>query len=371
MNESSVETSMSIGASLRHLGDILDEWDGDAVTIESVRVSDEIDLASGEDVSAAVSLSIDLSASDGESSVVVDATPSVTGEDTLALDLETSISFGHFEEYDVVVDPGETTLHSDGTVAVEVELALETSDERETDGESAADVGTTQQETEYRPSAYRDSGTDGGGHSTDASSDGGRRDVPPFKDPGLLRDVYENHDTFAEMADAIEMDVTGETVRRYMIDCEIHEPNSYRTDSTTTSTSGGVTEAESCEATESPAAGDSAPSTADAVHSESGTAGQSADPTEPMERGEKTLVSDGIGIPDSVEIDELIDAVNRSRTIHEVSRDLDFDRREARDLLTELNLLDLVLGRIDNDPNRTISREDVIDRLRSVSHPEA
>jgi hypothetical protein len=154
-----------------------------------------------------------------------------------------------------------------------------------------------------------------------AESTPGERDVPPFKDPDLLAEVYDSCETFAEMADALEMDVTAETVRRYMIDFDIHEPNTYQT-------------------------GDPAEATAD---------------------DGQVVLSDGIGLPDEVTAEDLIETVERSNTIYEVKQDIDIDRDDALEMLQDLNLLDLVVGRLATEGERDITRQDIVDRLREAS----
>ncbi|WP_137285787.1 hypothetical protein [Halorussus salinisoli] len=49
---------------------------------------------------------------------------------------------------------------------------------------------------------------------------------PPYRDPERLQEVYEEYDTFDEMTDALDVDVTSQTVRRYMIKHDIHTPAS-------------------------------------------------------------------------------------------------------------------------------------------------
>lgn len=48
--------------------------------------------------------------------------------------------------------------------------------------------------------------------------------TPPYQDSGQLAAVYDEYDTFAEMRDALDVDVTPQTVRRYRVEHEIHEP---------------------------------------------------------------------------------------------------------------------------------------------------
>jgi hypothetical protein len=55
------------------------------------------------------------------------------------------------------------------------------------------------------------------------------KSVPPFKDTDYLQCLYDSCETFSEMSEKIDMDVADETVRRYMIDANIHSPSSGRT----------------------------------------------------------------------------------------------------------------------------------------------
>lgn len=69
---------------------------------------------------------------------------------------------------------------------------------------------------------------DGDGDDTSTVEDGetadGETDELGYRDPERLRTVYEEYDTFAEMTEALDVDVTPQTVRRYMIKYGIHEP---------------------------------------------------------------------------------------------------------------------------------------------------
>lgn len=49
---------------------------------------------------------------------------------------------------------------------------------------------------------------------------------PVYKDPERLKTVYEKKTTFEEMTEALGADVTPETIRRYMIKYNIHDPAS-------------------------------------------------------------------------------------------------------------------------------------------------
>lgn len=48
---------------------------------------------------------------------------------------------------------------------------------------------------------------------------------PQYQDPQRLQAVYEANETFEDMKDALDVDVTAQTVREYMIEYEIHNPS--------------------------------------------------------------------------------------------------------------------------------------------------
>jgi hypothetical protein len=48
---------------------------------------------------------------------------------------------------------------------------------------------------------------------------------PQYQDPQRLRAVYEANETFEDMKEALDVDVTAQTVREYMIEYEIHNPS--------------------------------------------------------------------------------------------------------------------------------------------------
>lgn len=312
---------MSISNTLGHLGHYLDEWDREEATIRSVTISDEARPISDGSISAEVTLDIPVVTADEDRDGIVACTPSMTREGAIGLTLETTLSVTNTGPYRVDAEPVDATLHADGTATVTVSLTLSGIREEYTDDHSAAsEYGETAQIPD--PAVERDE------KSSEDEPEGGDGGVPPFRDPELLQEIYDTHDTFAEMAKALDMDVTGETVRRYMIDYDIHKPNSYRTESSSES------------------------------------AGSN-------DRTETILRADGLGLPDTVSVEALIETVNQSNTIYEVKEDLDLERAEAHELLKRLNLVDLVMGRLANDKNREIGREDVIERLKEASQARA
>jgi len=292
---------MGIDSTFRHLGRFLEEWNRQEAAVQAVTVTDCDGARTGDGVTAEVEVSFPVGASGGPGGGVTACTPAVGADGTLELSLATEIPIADRDDEAVEIEPVDATVEGDGTVTVTFSGTV-------TGGDGNASGA------EPRPAGNEEGTTDGG--VTD--------DTPAFRNPELLQEVYESNDTFAEMAEVLEMDVTGETVRRYMIDYNIHQPNSY-------SQSGGPT--------------------ADADGS-----------------GEEAIVlSDGIGLPDNVSVEALIETVNRSNTIHEVKEDLDMERKEAHEMLKELNLVSVVMGRLANDAGREMQREDIVEHLREVS----
>lgn len=180
--------------------------------------------------------------------------------------------------------------------------------------------------------------TDGGGDAPAAVRD---ESVPPYDDVPYLRRLYETHDTFTAMSEAIEMDVSSETVRRYMIEAGVHDPSSYDiVDDGDEEDGSGV---------------DSAPQPPETAD----------DPMEDVP--DEQLVTDGIGLPEGIRIEDVADAVVDSMTVYEVSRKLGLERHRTKELLKQLNLIDLAMRRVDADPERAVSYEEVADRIRQCA----
>jgi len=323
---------MGISDKFCQLGRLLEEWERQGATIRSTTVTDRRDLE-GEGVRAEVTVALDLACEEGRA--IRRFNPTVSSDGTVSVSVETSLDV-ESTGIPAEVEPVDSTVGPDGALLVTVATTVE-STERSRPDEAEVEVEDRSSEhpsvaehtspDEHRNAAEHpspDEHTIVGG-PTSAAGTSAARDVPPFEDRALLAEVYETHDTFAEMADALEMDVTGETVRRYMIDHGIHQPNTYSSPKS-----------------------DSADEEADAS-------------------AESVVLSDGIGLPEGVTVEDVIETVNASNTIHEVKTDLGLERQEAHEMLKELNLIDLVLGRLSDDSRREITRDDVAERLREVS----
>ena len=226
--------------------------------------------------------------------------------------------------------------------------------------------------------------------------------VPPYEDETYLQRLYERCNTFSEMSDRIELDVAGETVRRYMIEAGVHSPTKYNnTDNTDQSKK---TDSQGKEVVESEPTSDdigrigsehtNSDTHTDALANVStGSTDQEVANTNPNEQthtprpdvtgkddrietlsiADEQLVTDGAGLPSNLEIADVIDAVVGSRTVYEVQRRLGIEYRQTRDLLDQLDILDLVLRRLSGgpDPDRGVSYEAIATRIQQCAQTQS
>lgn len=157
----------------------------------------------------------------------------------------------------------------------------------------------------------------------------GRTDPPLHRDVNRLAGLYAEHRTFQEMAEAVDQDISEETVRRYMIEHDIHDPG---TDSTDTAewTRAAATEASDAET------------------------------------DEPVLATDGIGYPAPVDRESLVEAICTARTPRELANRLGTERDTAVSILSDLGLLEELMGRVDRSPDRRLSRDEVEARLEAA-----
>ncbi len=224
----------------------------------------------------------------------------------------------------------DVSLGPDGNLLLDLEVAIEAPGG--TDPESASTPGESAPPAGRGPDGDDDGAAPDGGEVGDADSDRleavRTEGVPPYEDVPYLRSVYETCETFAEMRDRIGMDVAAETVRRYMIDAGVHDPASYET-------------------TDGPLEGD-----------------EPAAGSSPADAGEEQLVTDGLGLPEGVEVGTVLEAVVESATVYEVERRLGLGEQRTRELLRELDLLELVLHRVSEAPGRECTYEEAAMRVR-------
>jgi hypothetical protein len=179
----------------------------------------------------------------------------VLATDSVSVELGVRIPFLRNEDAaaQLALTPQEVQLNDDGSL--HVGLTITASSDRQDSGEKSVTTPLTTEDSESSQSAgaqtptasNRGSATsyaadpnspskspskgasneasDPSGEDTGATTDESA-DSPAYRDPALLEAVYEDYDTFAEMTDALDVDVTPQTVRRYMIKYGIHEPAS-------------------------------------------------------------------------------------------------------------------------------------------------
>jgi hypothetical protein len=330
---------MGVGDALRRLGEFLEECER-AHAVDSVALAEDIEGPVAGRFSTEVTVTLSRDGLDGEATRL--CATSVNADGTVRFGFETTDAVVPQTE-GIAVEGRGATVDSDGSVRLTLSLSAPPVRDDQPAPDPAEQSGTDDP-------AVPDGETDGAGTDGGAGRSAADEDLPPFKNPQLLGEVYESCDTFAEMADTLEMDVTAETVRRYMIDFGIHEPNSYDTGD------------DSDDATE--------PDDATGSHD----AADPHDATEPDDvpgpddaEGTPPVLSDGIGLPEDITVETLIETVERSNTIYEVKRDLGVGREDALEMLRECNLLDLVMCRLATEAERDITREDVVERLRTAS----
>lgn len=242
-------------------------------------------------------------------------------------------------------------------------------------------------------------------------------DGPVYRDPERLEAVYDPDATFPEMTAALGADVTPQTVRRYMIEYEIHEPASRgsldttdhneddtaaaasdtttaSTDTSEPSTNTDTESAETADGTDAadvslstddtPASGDHETTAGDTTADTTATAAASdqrgnednAESTRSdVASAEQLTIADirdrggTLPLPDDVELDQLVAAVADSRTVYEVRKQLGLDDRQTRTVLKRCGLIDLVTGRItkgSSSPDRQVVIRRIIDAAGEI-----
>ena len=275
----------------------------------------------------------------------------------------------------VSVDPTDARLDGDSLV---VTLTVTIGDDggRNREADVTGDEGSSTATSEGDPddadadewnAGSDDPATEAGDTGTGELAAVRDESVPAYDDTPYLRRLYETSDTFAEMSRRIDMDVSAETVRRYMTEAGVHSPTSYET-------AGGARAASGADDDDGTAA-------EAATDTESVDGAEAADePAEPAGRGRRTddgsgtaslpdeqLVADGIGLPEALTLHDVVDAVVDARTVHEVQREVGLEYDRTRQLLTQLNVLDLVVGRVSGDPDQRVTVDVVADRIRQCA----
>jgi len=121
------------------------------------------------------------------------------------------------EPADTSGDRSASDSKSDDADTDDTDTDTETED-ADTDDTDTEDVAETPDED--TGSEQPDDGPD----DRELSDTDGREETPPYQDPETLENVYDENATFEDMRDELGVDVTAQTVRKYMIKHEIHEP---------------------------------------------------------------------------------------------------------------------------------------------------
>lgn len=205
--------------------------------------------------------------------------------------------------------------------------------------------------------------------------------VPPYEDTAYLRRLYETCDTFTQMSDAIAMEVSSETVRRYMITADIHDPESYdlveesETEDDSERVAGSDTETAAEGRDESAGAAghegsDDPEDTSEGVDESTDASGSADAPVQPEatddpldELPDEQLVTDGSGLPGDTQVTDVAEAVVESMTVYEVQQHLGLERRETQEMLKRLNLIDLTMRRLSRQPEREVTYDQVVTRI--------
>lgn len=218
------------------------------------------------------------------------------------------------------------------------------------------------------------------GQDTDDSSDA----TPAYRDPEALEEVYEAHDSFPAMREALDVDVSAQTIRRHMIQHGIHDPSGdedsdEQHESNTPDEAGAADESESDAERETDEDHDREPDEPDAEHveepesvDEDGT--ETEEHEEESESEEEPVIPESAPLAETLPADvtapaditfaELKEAVRTADTLYHIQQQFDLTREEARDLLGYLDLLELVLGRVATKHEREELKAEIDSRIR-------
>lgn len=343
---------MGLQASFDILSRIVEQYESNGRSVRQIEVTSKPDEGTL-DVTMDVPVTLCSAATDGLSPEFTPEAATLTDGGALRIEFSTSVLDALPRSVTAAVSASNRAVRvtDDSGLLLTVELSIDPTDSEcqhvTTSNEHASTVSTAQ--------ADDSSTTDESQlHSETADEPEAVRDdsLPLYKDVEYLQRLYDSCTTFTEMNRKIEMDIASETVRRYMIEAGIHTPTTYNVASDEEqadehrSTEGTTEKTETN--TTTPVSARSSP--------------LSDDPMEPAPS--EQLVTDGIGLPESLRIEDVIDAVVDSVTVYEVQQRLDLERQRTQQLLKQLNLLDLVMGRIADAPEQEVTYEEVVTRIR-------
>ena len=201
-----------------------------------------------------------------------------------------------------------------------------------------------------------------------------RPSEPLHKHEPALRAAYEAYDSFRAMTEALGVDVTLQTVRRSMIDLDIHDTSDGGTDGDegrADESDNGPTPGEESTAEgatdQQPVTDGSGGTVTESATAEQPSPGEDAEPTAESDPGGEEspdpAVDEGVvdpaaeRLPDDLRVADLRTAVVDGESLRTAADRLERSREETREFLDELDLLWLVHGRVATRPDRTEREE--------------
>ncbi len=382
---------MGVNGPMERLSGIIARCESDGRSIRRVE-AEPFDRETWDELQITIDVSVSLCTTEGTSDNISPRTVSIQDDGGLQVSVAPSVlpEMSQYLPEDVSANRESARIGEDGSVlmtytltmgAGSETLATSTADIQQSESQSIQETSSdpdTADSADCESSATNDAETDTQSHNHRAAAlaheeetcsrkeiqrklkAARSEDLPPYEDTEYLQCLYESFDTFAKMGEELKMDVASETVRRYMIDAGVHEPSTYNTETDVEDQSADEEETNS----DGSSGADFDP-TDDDTESDSTRDGtvEAEDPIDTVSN--KQIVADGIGLPDDLTIEELADAIQSSMTLYDVQRQLDLSRDRAQELLKQLNLIDFVMQRVADNPEKQVSREKIAERIRS------
>lgn len=276
-----------------------------------------------------------------------------------------------------------TEMTSDGTLDIEFVATVNSAeiDDISTDGRSA-EIQSTDNGNQRKQAQNQSTETD----NQKTQVQGQSSKTPAYKNPELLKEVYESCDTFPEMRRALGVDVTAETVRLHMVEHGIHDPESGITEAQengshaqSQNSSGEEETTDNGEKTTPVTNGHSDQVAGTNGHDKQTTSGVNGHSDEVQTSTEKKTTEPGlettasemnnleeVNLPERVTIEEIVEALKTARTIHEVEIKLGLERKEARELLKKFDMLDTVMGRLKQPAENDVTAEEIKERIQKA-----
>ncbi|WP_136715145.1 hypothetical protein [Halorientalis salina] len=400
---------MSVSNALRRLAAVVDEVETGGVEVCDATIPADRAAVSDGKVHVTLDLAVSLDCETTETTTEESVTRQADGSEN-----EQAVVSGVVTASDETIDsadrPAESAADSDGADATETSQAVPEEPDPESSAVPVESVDETAEDGAVvcpEPGCGETFESEPGMkihrtkiHLRAESSDEDVESTPAYRDPDALRDAYESHDSFPAMREALDVDVSAQTVRRHMIQHGIHDPTGEdgasspegtpdvgdRTDDAASEASGSDSESDADAETVSPDP-ESPPSTPETEGEaerreselEEGTTDSdvdaetaAADESENDEDGSVVPESDPLAdvlpsdvtAPADVTLAELKEAVRTADTLYDIQQGFGLDRAEAHNLLGHLDLLELVHGRVATKHEREELKAEIDSRIR-------